>query len=249
MKDQSIVLDSTMHARLLERARKCEIVLHSGAGPASRTRRRSTAASEGPRSYAHVTRIHARHLYRWISSSSHLSTYSTSSSQRPKVAQSHGKYQCSQSIRSSVRSVFVGFNIIYIAENHENLHHTLISFTVAGFKTGTVLHAEVSGRPLVIKSGPQSSISLLLSAHTVPGPKEVRAHSSHYEIKLMTESSRSPPPEDNSTPLLDATQLAMISHIAFLCASCSLPVTQSNCVETWRDLPLEGGVSRQLPVA
>ncbi len=32
MKDQSIVLDSTMHARLLERARKCEIVLHSGAG-------------------------------------------------------------------------------------------------------------------------------------------------------------------------------------------------------------------------
>ena len=98
----------------------------------------------------------------------------------------------------------------------------------------------MSGGLLVIKSGPQSSLPLLLPAHTVPGPKEVRAQSSHYEIKLMTQSSRSPSPEnDNNAPLLDATQLASINPVSFLCASCSLPVIQSNCVETWRDLPSE----------
>lgn len=150
-------------------------------------------------------------------------------------------------------SLFAGFDVIYVAENHENLHHTLVFFTVAGLKAGTVLHAEVlshfpegsayggvgSGL-LVIKSGPQSSLPLLLPAHTAPGPKEVRAQSSHYEIKLMTQTSRSPSPDsDNNVPLLDAAQLATINPVSFLCASCSLPVIQSNRVETWRDLPSE----------
>ncbi len=98
----------------------------------------------------------------------------------------------------------------------------------------------MSGGLLVIKSGPQSSLPLLLPAHTVPGPKEVRAQSGHYEIKLMTQSSRSPSPDsDNNAPLLDATQLATINPVSFLCASCSLPVIQSNHIETWRDLPSE----------
>ncbi|KJA15603.1 hypothetical protein HYPSUDRAFT_48240 [Hypholoma sublateritium FD-334 SS-4] len=308
MKDQSVVLDSTMHARLLERARKREmvkkdafveqLVLHSGAGrlhgqdavlqprvkdpetmltlpefmreplPPSERNTDLEALLTLPEFVRESVPPHLLHpdpevevdlpdmqmgkgkdkkrhrslsapplaWLRSISSSSNLSASSTSSSKsRPKVAQSHG------------------FDIIYVAENHENLHHTLVFFTVTGLKAGTVLHAEVlshfpegsayggvGGGLLVIKSGPQSSLPLLLPAHTAPGPKEVRAQSSHYEIKLMTQTSRSSSPDaDNNVPLLDASQLATINPISFLCASCSLPVIQSNRVETWRDLPSE----------
>lgn len=89
----------------------------------------------------------------------------------------------------------------------------------------------------------------MLPAHTTPGPRDVQAQGSHYEIKLMNNrpsSSSSPSSahtsdneDDGPPPLLDASQLTNIKPSSFLCASCSLPLIQSSRVSQYRDLPSE----------
>jgi len=151
-------------------------------------------------------------------------------------------------------NVCLGFDVIYVAENHENLHHMLVFFTVTGIKAGSEVQAEIlppfpdhnpeGGDHLIIKAGPHFSLPLMLPAHTTPGPKDVRVQSGHYEVKLMTpprpSSTSSLEHSDNSTtPLLDAAQLTSIHPTSYLCASCSLPLIQSTKVNLYRDLPSE----------
>lgn len=137
---------------------------------------------------------------------------------------------------------------MYVAENHENLHHILVFFTITGVKPGAELQAEVlplqsseQGDHFVLKCGSHTSLPLLLPVYTTPGKKEVRAQGTHYEIKLTTTGSASPFSDINGqpAPLLDATQLASINPTSFLCASCTLPLIQSSKVGTYRDLPSE----------
>lgn len=138
---------------------------------------------------------------------------------------------------------------MYVAENHENLHHILVFFTITGGKACAELHAEVlpldqsseQGDQLVIKCGPHTSRPLSLPACTTPGKKEVRDQNTHFEIKLPTTDSKSPFSDINGqpAPLLDATKLSSINPSSFLCASCSLPLIQSSKVSTYRDLPSE----------
>ncbi|KAJ3506354.1 hypothetical protein NLJ89_g6915 [Agrocybe chaxingu] len=136
------------------------------------------------------------------------------------------------------------FDVAYVAENHENLHHILVFFTVTGAKAGAELQAEIipsflnhpsdGGDHLVIKSGPYSSLPLMLPAHTTPGKKEVCSQSGHHEIKLLTQPSTSPTGSTSSgehhitasSPLLDATQLLSMNPTSFL-------------VGEYRDLPSE----------
>lgn len=101
------------------------------------------------------------------------------------------------------------------------------------------------GDHLVIKSGPYSSLPLMLPAHTIPGPKEVLAQNSHFEVKLMTRPSPSLNPstqQGEAAPLpalLDADQLLSIHPTSFICASCSLPLVKSSKITRYRDLPSE----------
>ncbi|KAF8069026.1 HECT-like ubiquitin-conjugating enzyme-binding-domain-containing protein [Lyophyllum atratum] len=144
----------------------------------------------------------------------------------------------------------VGFEVNYVAENHENLQHVLVFFTVTGATPGVEIEAEVmppfpeshaeGGDRLIISSGPRRSLPLLLPARTLPGKHEVRVQSGHYEIKLTTLAPR-PSPETNEDPppLLDAGQLSAASPTSFICASCSLPLVQSTKIEEYRDLPSE----------
>ncbi|KAG2008816.1 hypothetical protein CC2G_014206 [Coprinopsis cinerea AmutBmut pab1-1] len=144
------------------------------------------------------------------------------------------------------------FDVVYVAENHENLHHVLVFFTVTKQMPGVELTAEVlppfpehhseGGDHLIIRSGLHASLPLMLPARTTPGKKEVRAQSGHFEIKLPTirpPSSTTDDPDDSSSPLLDATQLSTLNPTSFLCASCSLPLIYSNKVKSYRDLPSE----------
>ena len=142
-----------------------------------------------------------------------------------------------------------GFEVVYVAENHENLHHILVFFTITGGKPSAELHAEVlpldqspeQGDQLVIKCDPHTSRPLSLPAYTTPGKKEIRGQNTHFEIKLPTTGSKSPFADINGppAPLLDATQLSLINPTSLLCASCSLPLIQSSKVDTYRDLPSE----------
>ena len=148
--------------------------------------------------------------------------------------------------------IFVGFDIVYVAENHENLHHVLIFFNITSGVPEADVQAEVmplflnlpmnGGDHLVIKSGPHASLPLMLPAHTDSGKKEVRPQRGHYEIKLTTKSVGSPSPatvgESNSTSLLDASQITTLNPVSFVCASCSLPLVQSSKI-VYRDLPSE----------
>ena len=148
-----------------------------------------------------------------------------------------------------VKTCDAGFEVVYVAENHENLHHILVFFTITGGKSCAELHAEVlpldqsseQGDQLVINCGHHTSRPLSLPAYTTPGKKEVRAQNTHFEIKLPTTDSKCPFPDINGqpAPLLDATQLSSINPTSFLCASCSLPLIQSSKVGTYRDLPSE----------
>ena len=149
----------------------------------------------------------------------------------------------------AVKTCNAGFEVVYVAENHENLHHILVFFTITGGKPCAEVHAEVlpldqsseQGDQLVIKCGPHTSRPLSLPACTTPGKKEVRPQNTHFEIKLPTTDSKSPFSDINGqpAPLLDATQLSSINPTSFLCASCSLPLIQSSKVGTYRDLPSE----------
>ena len=148
-----------------------------------------------------------------------------------------------------VKTCYAGFEVVYVAENHENLHHILVFFMITGGKPCAELHAEVlpldqlseQGNQLIIKCGPHTSPPLSLPAYTTPGKKEVRAQNTHFEIKLPTTDSKSPFSDINGqpAPLLDATQLSLINPTSLLCASCSLPLIQSSKVGTYRDLPSE----------
>ncbi|KAF8800567.1 hypothetical protein BYT27DRAFT_7199686 [Phlegmacium glaucopus] len=176
----------------------------------------------------------------WFRSTSSRGTASTSS-----------PGSCSSLKGKSKHSQTNGFEVVYVAENHENLHHILVFFTITGVKPGAELQAEVlpllldqsseQGDHLVIKCGPHTSLPLLLPAYTTSGKKEVRAQSTHYEIKLATTGSNSPFSDINGqpAPLLDATQLSSINPTSFLCSSCTLPLIQSSKVGTYRDLPSE----------
>ncbi|CAA7267252.1 unnamed protein product [Cyclocybe aegerita] len=179
----------------------------------------------------------------WLRSSSRSSNSSSGSS--------------SSSSKGKAKAIGHAFDVTYVAENHENLHHILVFFTVTGAKAGAELQAEIipsflnhpsdGGDHLVIKSGPYSSLPLMLPAHTTPGKKEVRSQGGHHEIKLLTQPSTSPTGSTfsgehhitASSQLLDATQLLSMNPTSFLCASCSLPLIQSNRVGEYRDLPSE----------
>ena len=142
----------------------------------------------------------------------------------------------------------VGFDVVYVAENHENLHHILVFLTVTGGKAGAELQAEVmppflnqateAGDHFMVKSGPHSSLPLMLPAHTPAGKQEIRTQSGHYEIKLTTQSTVLEV-ESSTSPLMDAAQLLKLNPTSFLCASCSLPLIQSAKVTSYRDLPSE----------
>jgi len=87
----------------------------------------------------------------------------------------------------------------------------------------------------------------MLPAHTTSGKGEVRVQRGHYEIKLITTHSSPSPSDKNaatmrdsgSGPLLDSSQLLHLKPTAFVCSSCTLPVIQSNKVDSYRDLPSE----------
>jgi hypothetical protein len=141
----------------------------------------------------------------------------------------------------------VGFDVHYVAENHENLHHMLVFLTLTGATPGADVEAEVvppspdeatKTNRLVIRCGPNTSFPLALPAHTLPGKLEIKPQGEHYEIKLLTVPSALTPKQDPS-PLLDATQLTSASPTSFICASCSLPLVQATKVGTYRDLPSE----------
>lgn len=112
---------------------------------------------------------------------------------------------------------------------------------------GTPLEAEVlpsasdsDGERLIITSSGGISPPLSLPVCVVPGPKEVRSHGTHFEVKLPTHPrSANSPPELESEPLMDASQLSAANPTSFVCSSCSLPLVQASAVESYRDLPSE----------
>jgi hypothetical protein len=140
----------------------------------------------------------------------------------------------------------IGFDVQYIAENHETLQHVLVFVTVTGAEPSAEMEAEVlpsspdsnHGDRLLVRNGPNTSFPLILPAHTSPGKKEVKVQRGHYEIKLST-SPATPTFMPEPLPLLDASQLLASSPTSFTCASCSLPVVQSSNIDTYRDLPSE----------
>ncbi|KAF9038366.1 hypothetical protein BDZ89DRAFT_1061342 [Hymenopellis radicata] len=165
---------------------------------------------------------------------------------RPSPSKSNlNDAKAKESSRSSTPKV--EFEINYIAENHESLHHVLVFLSVAGAMPGVDLEAEVlpsfpdtpseGGDRLIIKSGHQSSLPLPLPGRVLPGKKDIKVQSGHYEIKLTSIPVSAPPPQP--APLLDATQLSATNPTSFICASCSLPVIHSSRISRYRDLPSE----------
>lgn len=148
----------------------------------------------------------------------------------------------------NIRTSAVAFEVNYVAENHENLQHVLVFFTVTGATPGIDIEAEVlppfpeshseGGDRLIIRSGPRNSLPLMLPARILPGMQEVRVQSGHYEIKLITVPSTRVANED-PPPLLDAAQLSSANPTSFICASCSLPLVQATKIVEYRDLPSE----------
>ncbi|KAJ4490215.1 HECT-like ubiquitin-conjugating enzyme-binding-domain-containing protein [Lentinula aciculospora] len=138
------------------------------------------------------------------------------------------------------------FDVTYVAEFHETLHHVLVFFTVTGAQPGFDLEAEVvpsfsnnqadDGDRLIIKSGSKSSPPLILPARVVPGKQEIKVQSGHFEIKLAALSSLTLPLEPG--PLLDATQLSNANPTSFICSMCSLQLIQSSKFR-YCDLPSE----------
>ena len=144
----------------------------------------------------------------------------------------------------------VGFEVHYVAENHENLQHIIVFLKVTGATPGLDIQAEVlpsfpdndsaeGGDHLIVKSGAHASLPLPLPARTLPGKKEVKVQSGHYEIKLTTLPPNPGSAAVDSVPLLDANQLSAASPTSFICASCSLPLVQSSKIERYMDLPSE----------
>ena len=156
------------------------------------------------------------------------------------------------------------FDVSYVAENYENLHHILVYFTASGGTSGVDIEAEVSAPPsphelelgcefLQLRSGASSSRQLLLPGYATIGKKDVKVQGSHFEVKLHTvpfisESSSSHLPSlrtlhhdlaDSNKALLDASQLTSLNPTSFICTSCSLPLIHSTKIDDYRDLPSE----------
>jgi hypothetical protein len=154
------------------------------------------------------------------------------------------------------------FDVSYVAENYENLHHILVYFTAAGATPGVDIEAEVPvpslpNEPepgcefLQLKSGPLSSGQLLLPGYATIGKRDVKVQRGHFEVKLPTSTStlKSYPSSspralsselaESDKALLDASQLISSSPSAFICASCSLPLIHSAKIDDYRDLPSE----------
>ncbi|KAG6836942.1 hypothetical protein H0H93_000832 [Arthromyces matolae] len=180
----------------------------------------------------------------WLRSSSSKSNSSSGSGTLHSRSKSRGT-------QITPPPVLTGFEVNYVAENHENLQHVLVFFTVTGAVPGVDIEAEVfppfpenhseGGDRLLIQSGPRNSLPLLLPARILPGKKEVRVQSSHYEIKMTTVGPR-PSPDlttEDPPPLLDATQLTSAQPSSFICSSCSLILVQAAKISEYRDLPSE----------
>ncbi|KAM6503428.1 HECT-like Ubiquitin-conjugating enzyme (E2)-binding domain containing protein [Amanita muscaria] len=141
----------------------------------------------------------------------------------------------------------VGFDVAYVAEYHENLRHVMIFLRVTGATPGNDTEVEIpsvnsstSGESFIVRSGNRSSSPQMLPARVLSGKREVITQNGWFEIKLPTcPSAASSPSEEKHLPLLDASQLASSCPSSFVCASCSLPVTQSSHVHEYRDLPSE----------
>lgn len=143
-----------------------------------------------------------------------------------------------------------GFEVQYIAENHETLQHVLVFVSVQGATAGVDIEAEVlpplsdetlaGGDRLVIRSGANVSLPLILPGRVLAGKKEIRVQSEHYELKLSSLSPLLPSVMPSvPMPLLDAEQLSRDNPTSFICASCSLPLVQSSKVNHYKDLPSE----------
>ncbi|KAG5646393.1 hypothetical protein DXG03_003716 [Asterophora parasitica] len=180
----------------------------------------------------------------WLRSSSKSGSSSSGS-----VSSSHFRSR-SRGVDALPSVPSVGFEVNYVAENHESLQHVLVFFTVTGAIPGIDIEAEVlpsfpegqveGGDRLIISSGPCKSLPLPLPARIQPGKQQVRVQSGHYEIKLTVVTR--PPAEtvhEDPLPLLDATQLSAANPTSFICASCSLPLVQSTKIGEYRDLPSE----------
>ncbi|KAF8234968.1 hypothetical protein L208DRAFT_1393157 [Tricholoma matsutake] len=181
----------------------------------------------------------------WLRSSSSRSGSSSGSNLGFSTSQSRPRSRGQNMVPN------MGFDVHYVAETHENLHHVLVFLTLTGATPGADVEAEVVLLPpddategqgsshLVIRNGSNTSLPLAIPAHTPPGKREVKAQSGHYEIKLMTVSKATSTAKEDPPPFLDATQLASANPTSFICASCSLPMVQSTKIEVYRDLPSE----------
>lgn len=138
-------------------------------------------------------------------------------------------------------------NIHYVAEHHENLNHVLVFLTVPDLTPGTDIKAEVvpsltnrtEGTHFIIHGGSNTSAELDLPVPTAPGKTDLTVQSSHFELKLSTNSTDATIPISDPIPLLDASQLSVSHPTSFTCASCSLPLVQSSKINSYRDLPSE----------
>ena len=175
---------------------------------------------------------------RSMSNSSSSSAVSSSSSSRQKPTSSNTSLSSTSSLSQRDRPAF---DIAYVAENHENLHHVLVFFTANRPATSSDLRAEIlppfpehistGGDHLVIRCGANVSLPLILPARTTPGRKDISAQKGHFEIKLATlpgaaSEDLSGESGGTSSPLLDATKLGNANPSSFICASCSLPLVQ-----------------------
>lgn len=187
----------------------------------------------------------------WLRSKSSSNLNSGSASPKRKAQETGGFFPGRMLVLT--HTPFSAFDIIYVAENHENLQHVLVFFTATaelppGDLTAEILppfpeHISTGGDHLVIKSGTNASLPLILPGRTSPGKKDIQVQGSHFEIKLGTIPVHSSLLEDAAdglnSPLLDAAKLSQVSPSTFICASCSLPLIHPLKETVYRDLPSE----------
>ncbi|TDL22743.1 hypothetical protein BD410DRAFT_788044 [Rickenella mellea] len=149
---------------------------------------------------------------------------------------------------ASLHSAPAVLTVRYVAEHHENLQHVLVFLGVEGMPPGHDLEADVpfgtgdtsGGDKLILRCGASSSVQLSLPVRVIPGRKDVRVQSGHFEVKLATSTAESLARVvyDNDSPApLDASQLTDLAPTSFICSSCSLPLLQSSGTTQFLDLP------------
>ncbi|KAG8800916.1 hypothetical protein FRC16_001788, partial [Serendipita sp. 398] len=153
-----------------------------------------------------------------------------------------------------------GLHISFVAEYQETLNVVILLFKVNGELTlANQLVVEVvpsttdgppSGDRLLIKCGASCSPPLPLPTRVLLGKHTVPLMGEHYEIKLATPPSLSPP-QISTSSLLDASHLISLKPSAFVCSSCSLPlaqITQPSSQESTESDPTEDSLTfRDLP--